>query len=86
MKKKSLFDKLRDFAFGFFVMDPLMTIRKVIYNLNLAFMDITIGDLLGIPLIPPIYKLKLLPYWYPNIEKWKIRRMKEYDVTDLIRE
>lgn len=86
MRFESFMKKLREFAFGFFVFDPLITIKKILWMINMAFMDITIGDMLGIPILPPLYRLKLLPYWYPNIERWRNMRMREYDVTDLIRE
>ncbi len=48
------------------------------------FMLITLGDMLGIPILPPYYSLKLLPYALPNIETWKRRLFKERDVTDML--
>jgi hypothetical protein len=46
------------------------------------FMLITLGDMLGIPILPPYYSLKLLPYAVPNITTWKRRMFKERDFTD----
>nr|MDO8100668.1 hypothetical protein [Candidatus Njordarchaeota archaeon] len=46
------------------------------------FMLITLGDMLGIPILPPYYSLKLLPYATPNIATWKRRLFKERDFTD----
>ncbi len=48
------------------------------------FMLITLGDMLGIPILPPYYSLKLLPYALPNIESWKRRLFKERDITDML--
>jgi hypothetical protein len=47
-------------------------------------MIITLGDMLGIPLLPPYYSLRLLPYMYPNIQNWKMYMLRERDVTDRI--
>ena len=48
------------------------------------FMLITLGDMLGIPILPPYYSLKLLPYAVPNIKTWKRRMLKERDITDML--
>ncbi len=46
------------------------------------FMLITLGDMLGIPILPPYYSLRLLPYAIPNIATWKRTLFKERDFTD----
>ena len=38
------------------------------------FMIVTMGDLLGVPVLPPVYSLRLVPYVVPEIAAWK-RRM-----------
>ncbi len=48
------------------------------------FMFITLGDMLGIPVLPPYYSLRILPYVVPNIKSWKQRVFKERDFTDAI--
>ncbi|MGH8103476.1 MAG: hypothetical protein ACREJQ_03030 [bacterium] len=48
------------------------------------FMFITMGDILGIPVLPPYYSLRILPYVVPNIKSWKQRVFKERDFTDAI--
>src|SRR5207245_3929662 len=45
------------------------------------FMFITLGDMLGVPVIPPYYSLKILPYAVPNIKSWKQRVFRERDFT-----
>jgi len=42
------------------------------------------GDLVGLPLLPPYYSLRLLPYIVSSIEKWKRRLLREKDLTDFI--
>ena len=35
------------------------------------FMVVTMGDLIGLPVLPPVYSLRLLPYVVPEISTWK---------------
>ncbi len=46
------------------------------------FILITMGDLIGIPILPPYYSLRLLPYVVPNIATWKRRMLREKDISD----
>jgi len=46
------------------------------------FILITMGDLLGIPILPPYYSLRLPPYVVPQIATWKRRILREKDVAD----
>jgi hypothetical protein len=48
------------------------------------FMLMTLGDMLGFPVIPPYYSLRLLPYAVPNIKSWKTRLFRERDFTDML--
>lgn len=44
------------------------------------FMVLTLGELVGIPVMPPIYTLRLLPHLAPDVQKWKcqLARRKEF--------
>ena len=48
------------------------------------FILITMGDLLGIPILPPYYSLRILPYVVPQISTWKRRMLRERDLTDAL--
>ncbi len=85
MSFSGLKKKIREFLFGFFVMEPLLAAGKIRFKLELSFMSAVVGDLIGIPLFSPIYKLKLLPHWFPLITVWKNNILKEEDLTDKIR-
>jgi hypothetical protein len=41
------------------------------HELESVFMVVTLGDLIGVPVLPPIYSLRLLPYVVPEIATWK---------------
>jgi hypothetical protein len=47
------------------------------------FVLITFGDLLGVPILPPYYSLRLLPYVVPLIQGWRMSMLRERDLTDL---
>src|SRR2546428_13804172 len=46
------------------------------------FILTTMGDLLGVPILPPYYSMRLLPYVVPQISTWKRRMLREKDLTD----
>ena len=46
------------------------------------FMLITMGDMLGIPVLPPYYSLRLLPYAVPSLKTWKQTLLRDRDITD----
>jgi len=48
------------------------------------FILITMGDLLGVPILPPYYSLRLLPYVVPQIATWKRRMLREKDLADAL--
>ena len=41
------------------------------HELEAVFMVVTFGDLVGVPVLPPVYSLRLLPYVVPEIAGWK---------------
>lgn len=78
----SLMQKIREFLYGFYAYEFELQALEMRGELESAFMLITVGDMLGVPVIPPIYSLKILPYIVPNIEKWKRRVLRERDLSD----
>ena len=50
------------------------------HEMETLFMVVTMGDLIGVPVLPPIYSLRLLPYVVPEIATWKrnMARRKEF--------
>ncbi len=47
------------------------------------FTLVTFGDLLGVPLLPPFYSLRILPYILPTLDSWKRRMLREKDLTEI---
>ncbi len=50
------------------------------HELEAIFMVVTLGDLIGVPVLPPYYSLRLLPYVTPEVATWKrhFARRKEF--------
>ena len=48
------------------------------------FILISFGDLLGVPILPPYYALRLLPFIVGDVQNWKRRMMRERDIVDMI--
>ncbi|MGH2576578.1 MAG: hypothetical protein ACRDG9_02335 [Actinomycetota bacterium] len=46
-------------------------------SLGAMFMTITLGDMVGVPVLPPYYSLRLLPYVVPEVSAWKRRVLRE---------
>ncbi len=61
-----------------------LELRKERGNLDQLFMLVVFGDLVGLPLLPPYYSMRLLPYIIPSLEKWKRSLLREKDLTDLV--
>ena len=54
-------------------------LRAALENL---FMVVVVGDMIGLPVLPPYYSLRLLPFVTPEITTWKRRVLREREFTD----
>ena len=80
--KKTL-KALREVLYGLMLHEMHMELRKDKGRLNNLFMLVIFGDLVGLPLLPPYYSMRLLPYIVPHIQRWKRTLLRERDLTDL---
>lgn len=53
-------------------------------SLEHLFILITFGDLVGVPILPPYYAMRLLPFVVPEINNWRRRMARERDYLDAI--
>jgi hypothetical protein len=84
-------DKLREIKkilsevfYGLTVHELDMEMRKEKGHTENLFMLMIFGDIVGLPLLPPYYSLRLFPYIIPSIEGWKRRVLREKDLTDFV--
>lgn len=75
---------VREFIYGMAVHDTARLALKTRGNMEHLFILITMGDLLGVPILPPYYSLRILPYVVPQITTWKRRMLREKDLTDAL--
>jgi hypothetical protein len=49
---------------------------------NVLLLVLTFGDMVGVPVMPPYYALRLLPYVVPEVETWKRQVLRERYALD----
>ena len=81
---KRINHKLLEILYGMAIHDQVRTLAKTRGSLEHLFVLISFGDLLGVPILPPYYSLRLLPFVVPLINNWKRRMLRERDLMDAI--
>jgi hypothetical protein len=72
-----------DILYGAALYDMVRDLHKQRAQLEHLFVLVVFGDMLGVPILPPYYTLRLLPYVVPLINGWRVRMLRERDITDL---
>jgi hypothetical protein len=83
-KKGGFLKAVKEFIYGMTLHDSPRFALKTRSNMEHLFILVTMGDLVGVPLLPPCYSLRLLPYVVPQIANWKRRMLREKDLTDTL--
>ncbi len=81
-KHPSRLQAIREFLYGVFGMEIAQHALEMRASLENLFMLATMGDMLGLPVLPPYYSLRLLPFMVPKISSWKQRVLREKEFTD----
>lgn len=81
-EKKSFWQAAREFFYGMMGMEFAEHALEMRASLENLFMLGTVGDMLGVPVLPPYYSLRLLPYLVPHISTWKRRVLREREFSD----
>ena len=74
----------REIMYGLLLHEMDLELKKEKGHLDNLFMLVVFGDLIGLPLLPPYYSLRLLPHIVRSIETWKRRVLREKDLTDFV--
>jgi hypothetical protein len=82
LSEKSFLTQVREFFYGMIGYEFEEHAVQIRSSMESLFMAITFGDMLGLPVIPPYYGLRLLPFVVPNIETWKRRTLREREFSD----
>ena len=75
---------LGQMIYGATIYDWVREIQKERGMVERLFVLAVFGDFLGVPILPPYYALRLLPYVVPAIEGWRYSMMRERDLVDLL--
>jgi hypothetical protein len=79
---KGVLGRLREVTYGMAAHDMTRHALRTRASMEHLFILTTMGDMLGVPILPPYYSLRLLPYAVPQIATWKRRMLREKDLTD----
>jgi hypothetical protein len=83
-KTRGLLGMFKDIVYGMASHEMTRHAVRTRASMEHLFILITMGDLLGVPILPPYYSLRLLPYVTPQVASWKRRMLRERDVTDVL--
>ena len=75
---------VREIMYGLMLHEMDLEMKKERGHLDNLFMLVIFGDLIGLPLLPPYYSMRLLPHIIPSLETWKRRVLREKDLTDFV--
>lgn len=81
-KRLKIVEAIRDFMYGLTGYEFERHAVEMRSSLETLFMLVTMGDLIGVPVLPPYYSLRLLPYVVPQIATWKRRVLREREFTE----
>ncbi|HOU15635.1 MAG TPA: hypothetical protein PKZ84_21230 [Anaerolineae bacterium] len=73
----------RQVLYGMTTYEWAQSVRQERAEVERLFALVSFGDLVGVPILPPYYTLRLLPYVVPAINRWKRSLLRERDWTDL---
>lgn len=74
---------VRELLYGMTTYEWVRDLRRERGEVERLFVLVTFGDLIGLPILPPYYTLRLLPYVIPTVNRWKRSLLRERDWTDL---
>ncbi len=73
---------IREFLYGMSGYEIAQHALEIRASLETMFMLVVFGDMIGVPILPPYYGLRLLPYIVPQVNTWKRRVLRERQLGD----
>ncbi len=73
---------MKEILYGMAAHDMSRQALRTRASMEHLFILITMGDMIGVPILPPYYSLRILPYVVPQIATWKRRLLREKDLSD----
>jgi hypothetical protein len=82
-KLRAFVRAIGEIIYGATIYEMVRDLHQERAKIERLFVLVVFGDLLGVPILPPYYALRLLPFVVPSIEGWKRSMLRERDLTDL---
>src|SRR5688572_33313602 len=79
---KGFMQKVKQVTYGVAAHDMTRYALRTRASIEHLFILVTMGDMLGVPILPPHYSMRLLAYVVPEVATWTRRRLREQDVTE----
>ncbi|HQT94909.1 MAG TPA: hypothetical protein PK435_09770 [Thermoanaerobaculaceae bacterium] len=73
---------VHEFLYGLTSYEIAQQATELRGSLETLFMFVSFGSMIGVPILPPYYGLRLLPYVVPSVATWKRRVLRERDLSD----
>ena len=70
----------REFLYGLTGYEIAQQALEIRASMEALFLAGVFGDMVGLPILPPYYGLRLLPFVVPQIETWKQRVLREREL------
>jgi hypothetical protein len=71
---------LREFVYGMTGYEIAQQALEIRASMETLFMLGVFGEMLGVPILPPYYGLRLLPFVVPQVETWKRSVLREREL------
>jgi hypothetical protein len=71
---------LKEFFYGVTGYEFAQQALELRASMERLFMLAVFGDMLGVPILPPYYGLRLLPFVVPQVESWKTSLLREREL------
>ena len=71
---------LREFVYGMTGYEIAQQALEIRASMETLFMLGVFGEMLGVPILPPYYGLRLLPFVVPQIATWKRSVLREREL------
>jgi hypothetical protein len=73
---------LREFFYGMAGYEIAQHALEMRASMESLLILTVFGDMVGLPILPPVYSLSLLPYVAPQMQAWKRRVLRERCLGD----
>jgi hypothetical protein len=73
---------IREFAYGATGYEFARQALETRAAMETLFLTVVVGDMVGVPVLPPYYSLRFLPYMIPSVSTWKRRVLRDKDFTE----